>query len=225
MKHPIIQVAGISSLNQAMLMAELGVTHLGFPFGLNFNSEDTTVEEAAWIIGKIPPATKPVLITYLDKATEIFALMSRLGCRIVQLHGKISNQEILYLKKLFPKVEVWKSLVINPNSPDDVFLMLHKFNNLANAFITDTFDPQTGASGATGKTHDWSISRKIISETRKPVIVAGGLNPRNVFEAVIQTRPGGVDVHTGVEGADGLKRKDLVELFVKNALRGFDKIN
>jgi phosphoribosylanthranilate isomerase len=52
-------------------------------------------------------------------------------------------------------------------------------------FITDTFDPSTGASGATGKTHDWDISKSLVQLSPKPVILAGGLNAENVYEAIL----------------------------------------
>jgi len=89
------------------------------------------------------------------------------------------------------------------------------------AFITDTFDPATGASGATGKTHDWTVSRRLVERSPKPVILAGGLTPGNVRNAIRKVRPAGVDVHTGVEGSDGRKRRDLVRTFVAEARAGF----
>jgi len=221
MKNPIIQVAGVLSLNEALMIASAGATHIGFPFRLDFHNEDTTEEEAAKIIGTLPPYAKPVLITYLDKAPEIYVLMKRLNCCIVQLHGKVTKEEILNLKLIYPGVELWKSLVIKPDNHDDIFRTLKYLEPVVDAFITDTFDPDTGASGATGKTHDWEISRKIVLKSAKPIIIAGGLTPDNVYECIRTTSPAGVDVHTGVEGNDGMKRKDLVESFVRNANTAF----
>lgn len=221
MIKPIIQVAGISGMEEALMIASVGATHIGFPFCLDFHHEDTSEEEAADIIRKLPTSAKPVLITYLNKNREIYGLMQKLGCSIVQLHGKVAREEILNLKRIFPEVEIWKSLVINPLNHDDIFLTLKNLEPVVDAFITDTFDPDTGASGATGKTHDWAISRKIIFSSLKPIIIAGGLTPDNVYECIRSTGPAGVDVHTGVEGVDGMKRKDLVESFVKNANKAF----
>ena len=89
------------------------------------------------------------------------------------------------------------------------------------AFITDTFDPVTGASGATGKTHDWEISRRIVEHSRHPVILAGGLTPENVGDAIRLVRPAGVDVHTGVEDDQGRKDRRRVEAFVTRARDAF----
>ena len=92
-------------------------------------------------------------------------------------------------------------------------------------FITDTFNPSTGASGATGKTHDWKISRKLVEISSKPVILAGGLNPSNVKQAILQIKPAGIDVHTGVESSNGRKDYNLVKNFILQAKQAFAEIN
>jgi phosphoribosylanthranilate isomerase len=91
-------------------------------------------------------------------------------------------------------------------------------------FLTDTFDPDTGASGATGKTHDWTVSRVLARKAGRPLILAGGLNPANVRQAILEVAPAGVDSHTGVEGPDGRKDRTLVERFVSEARRCFAEI-
>ncbi len=92
------------------------------------------------------------------------------------------------------------------------------------AFITDTFDPATGASGATGKTHEWGISRELRALSPKPLILAGGLNPENVREAIETVRPAAVDAHTGVEDAEGRKDPAKVRAFVAAAREGFRRM-
>jgi phosphoribosylanthranilate isomerase len=99
--------------------------------------------------------------------------------------------------------------------------MVRELAELVDAFITDTFDPATGASGATGKTHDWQISRRLVEISPQPVILAGGLTPDNVREAILAVQPAGVDCHTGVEDASGRKDADKVRRFVAEARAGF----
>jgi phosphoribosylanthranilate isomerase len=221
-KAPIIQVAGVTAMDEAMMLAASGITHLGFPFRLDFHNEDLTEAEAAEIIRMLPSSVIPVLITYLVNAGEIANLMKKLGCKVVQLHGSISIDEIKKLKMLFPEAEIWKSLVIGKYKFSEILEIAKSLNPFVDAFITDTYDAKTGASGATGKTHDWNLSRKVIGHSSKPVIIAGGLNPANVHEAILQTQPAGVDVHTGVEGLDGIKDKQKVEEFVKEAKKAFE---
>jgi phosphoribosylanthranilate isomerase len=144
-----------------------------------------------------------------------------LGCRRVQLHGDITAGEVRRLKNSDPGRFLIKSLVVKPGNLDELAGIAGDFGPLVDAFITDTWDPKTGASGATGKTHDWDASRRIVESAAKPVILAGGLTPDNVGRAIVQVRPAGVDAHTGVEGADGMKDPVLVRAFVEEARGAF----
>ena len=102
---------------------------------------------------------------------------------------------------------------------------LDAFAPHVDAFLTDTHDPETGADGATGRTHDWSISRRLAERSPRPLVLAGGLVPENVHRAVLAVRPAAVDAHTGVEGPDGRKTEELVRGFVDEARRGFAEIS
>jgi phosphoribosylanthranilate isomerase len=217
----IIQIAGIIDEAEARMVLDAGATHLGFPFRLDFNQEDLTEDQAAKIIKNLQIQEKSVLITYLDKSDEIIGLADFLGCKTVQLHGPISLQELEKLRNDAPLLGIWKSLVVKKDNAQELKQMVNLIENLADAFITDTFNPETGASGATGKTHDWQVSKQITAVSKKPVIIAGGLNPENVFDAIIQIRPSGVDVHTGVENATGRKDEPKLKAFIEEAKRGF----
>ncbi len=220
----LIQIAGIIDKKELVLLADLGTDYFGFPLRLPVNKEDLTEDEAAELIKEIKPPRKGVLITYLNQADEIVEFVKKLNIPVIQLHGKISKEELIKLKQLMPELEVIKSLVIGEYSNQEIFNIVNEHSNWIDAYITDTFDPSTGASGATGKTHDWNISREVIKLSPKPVILAGGLNPNNVREAIIAVKPAGVDVHTGVEGKDGRKDFDLVKRFIDEAKKGFEEI-
>jgi len=220
----IIQIAGIIDEDEAEMVLDAGATHLGFPFRLDFNKEDLSEEYAAEIIKNLKISDKAVLITYLDKSDEIIGLANFLGCKTVQLHGPISLRELEKLRNDAPQLGIWKSLVVKNDNADELTQMVQFLENFVDAFITDTFNPETGASGATGKTHDWRVSKKITEQKKKPVIIAGGLNPDNVFDAIIQIKTLGVDVHTGVENPDGKKDLIKVKAFIDEANRGFRTI-
>ncbi len=183
--------------------------------------EDLSAEEVSGIIASLGMGDRAVLITYLVKATEIAGLAAMLGCRRVQLHGDITAGEVRLLKNSDPGLFLIKSLVVRPGNIDELAGIAGDFGPLVDAFITDTWDPKTGASGATGKTHDWDASRRIVESAARPVILAGGLTPANVGRAIVQVRPEGVDAHTGVEGADGMKDPIRVRAFVEEARRAF----
>jgi phosphoribosylanthranilate isomerase len=220
----IIQVAGIRSAQEAEMLIECGVDYLGFPFRLDYHNEDISEKEAAQIISRLPQSVKAVVITYLDRAEEIIDLLKKLGVSAVQLHGNISMEEIIKLKSEMPELHIIKSLIIGRDPFSILLDWVGEFAAVVDAFITDSYDPLTGASGATGRTHDREISRKIVRISPKPVILAGGLTPENVKEAILKVKPAGVDVHTGVENREGYKDKDRVVQFVSEAREAFDQI-
>jgi len=217
----LVQIAGMRSLEEARMLLEAGVDWLGFPLRLDIHSEDLSAEEVSGIIASLGMGDRAVLITYLVKATEIAGLAAMLGCRRVQLHGGITAGEVRLLKNSDSGLFLIKSLVVRPGNIDELAGIAGDFGPLVDAFITDTWDPKTGASGATGKTHDWDASRRIVESAARPVILAGGLTPDNVGRAIVQVRPEGVDAHTGVEGADGMKDPIRVRAFVEEARRAF----
>ena len=217
----IIQIAGIIDRDEAGLLAACGVTHLGFPLQLAVHREDLIDEEAASIIRALPPDLKAVLITYLAEAGALVSLSRALGAHIVQIHGDIPLRELILLKTVAPELGVIKSLVVRAGNLSDLEETVRELGPYVDAFITDTFDPATGASGATGKTHDWRVSRRLVEISTKPVILAGGLDPENVRDAILETGPAGVDAHTGVEDADGRKSREKVSTFVREARDAF----
>ncbi len=98
----------------------------------------------------------------------------------------------------------------------DAIELAKEFLPFADALLLNSRDGSR--IGGTGKTHDWEISRKIVHESNKPVILTGGLNPGNVYEAVKKVRPFAVDVNSGVETNS---RKDFAKMkaFIYEAKR------
>ena len=217
----IIQIAGVIDKAEAEMLITSGVQYLGFPLRLTVNKEDLTDEEARDIICSFPKNIHGVLITYLNTAEEIILLAKNICADTVQIHGKIKIDEIKKLRKEAGDLFIIKSLVVRQDNFEDLKNDIMLFTPYVNAFITDTFDPATGAEGATGKIHDWNISRELVRLSERPVILAGGLNPENVREAIEFVHPAGVDIHTGVENSSGRKDETLVKKFVSQAKLGF----
>ena len=218
---PLIQIAGVIDHHEATMLVACGVQLLGFPLRLPVHREDLEEPDAARIIRNLPAGVSGVLITYLDAAAEIDGLARYLGAPIVQLHGDVTLETLKGLRQRAPDLAIIKSLVVGPVGADQLEARMHEFSPWVDAFITDTFDPRTGATGATGLTHDWSVSRRIVAASTRPVILAGGLTPENVAEAIHFVRPAGVDSHTGVEDHEGRKSRDRVVRFVEAATRAF----
>jgi phosphoribosylanthranilate isomerase len=137
------------------------------------------------------------------------------------LHGKISLSQLKRLRALDQDLLLIKSLIVRNQNLAELESLMQSYTPYVDAFITDTFDPETGASGATGKTHDWEVSRKLVKISARPVILAGGLNPANVRQAIFAVNPAGVDTHSGVERPDWKKDRELVDTFVREATDAF----
>lgn len=229
-----IQAAGVKSLAEARMLAACGVTHVGLPLRLPVHFPDVSEDEARDIVRGLAAhtghgAAQTVLITYLADARETLKLCRFLGVDGVQLHGPMPLAEVRLLREAAPRLFVIKSLVVGASvkaegkAGGEVALLAaaREHAPFVNAFLTDTFDPVSGASGATGKAHDWEISRRLAQalalELARPLILAGGLNPDNVARAIAFVRPAGVDAHTGLENAAGDKDEGLVRRFVAQA--------
>ncbi len=220
----IIQIAGIHDLTEANLLLSHGVDWLGLPLRLAHHAEDLTEEAAARIIRTIPHPGAAILITYLTDAAEIGAFCQQLGVSKVQLHNEASVETLRALKSFAPDLFVIKSLVVRGDNAGALAENVSLFAPYVDGFITDTYDAETGATGATGKTHDWRISRRLVEISPKPVILAGGLTPDNVAAAIARVKPAGVDAHTGVEGPSGRKDSKLVQAFVMEARQAFARL-
>lgn len=217
-----VQIAGVHDVDEARLLMDCGVHYIGFPLRLPVNQEDLSEAQAAAIIRAMRPPCFGVLITYQRDADDVAGLLNELGASIVQLHGDFRREEVQKLQRLKPGLTIIKSLVIGERQERQLAATVQRLGDVVDAFITDTFDPTTGASGATGKTHDWSVSRRLVEASPRPVILAGGLTPDNVREAILTVRPAGVDSHTGVEDSSGRKSAERVRRFVAEARAGFE---
>ncbi|MEI6092818.1 MAG: phosphoribosylanthranilate isomerase [bacterium] len=213
----IVQIAGVRNKQELNIIINSGATSIGFPLRLPVHKEDTSEQDAKALIKQIPSNIYKVLITYMDSSKEIIELATYLGTDMIQLHGEIKVSELATIKGKHPQIKIIKSLIVKQDNFSELKKTIAEFEDNVDFFITDTFDPDTGASGATGKTHDWEISKKIVKLSKKPVIIAGGLTPDNVGQAIKIIRPAGVDVHTGVENSLGEKEPALVNKFVIEA--------
>lgn len=219
--HNIIQVAGIIDAAEADLIIAEGADWLGFPLRLPSGRDDIAERDAAAIIASLPADRAGVLISYMTRADDVAAFCEQLDVRGVQLHGDIALAEVRRLRMLRPDLIILKSLVVTASNRAALRAQVEIFAPHVDMFITDTFDPRTGARGATGLTHDWDISAELVALSPRPLMLAGGLSPDNVAAAIAHVRPAAVDAHTLLEGADRRKSRDKLRRFVAEARRAF----
>ena len=220
----IIQVAGVVSGPEALLLAACGVTHVGLPLRLAVHKPDVSEDAARGIVVTLGNRAQAVLITYLEDADETLELCRFLGVSGVQLHGAMPLEQVARLRRAAPQLFIIKSLVVGTAPETEILAAAQAHAPYVDAFLTDTYDPASGATGATGKAHDWAVSERLARALPRPLILAGGLNADNVAQAIRAVRPAGVDAHTGLEDALGRKDEALVRRFVAEARRAFDSL-
>lgn len=210
-----VQIAGVSSLDEAVAAERAGADALGFTVRLPTGVHDGLTEaRARSIIRTLPPFVTSVAITYVGTPREAIDLCRYLGVSALQLHGEFSTRGLEMVRAALPHLKIIRAVVVTgPESLASASMLARHVD----ALILDTYDPATGRHGATGKTHDWSVSRTIVETVRAPIILAGGLTPENVADAVRMVRPWAVDVHTGVEEADGTRHIAKIRDFIARA--------
>jgi phosphoribosylanthranilate isomerase len=140
---------------------------------------------------------------------------------ICGLENTILPEGVLALRERLPDLPIMQAVSVSGSGSLDTALA---YEEVADYLILDTQSPEIVGIGASGETHDWKISRKLVQQVKIPVILAGGLSPENVAEAIRIVQPWGVDslTHTNRLLPDGSFRKDLerVRQFVTAAKVG-----
>ena len=177
-----VKICGITDLKTALYSAKVGADALGFVFAPS--TRRISPEAARIIISELPPNTLKIGVFVNSPIEEVQQIIDFCGLDIAQLHGEESQD---YCRQVNCKV----IKAFNAQSP--LFGLIESYP--VDAVLVDTCLP--GMAGGTGKVFDWKILESI--KRSKPMILAGGLNPSNIKEAVLTVRPDGVDVSSGVE--------------------------
>lgn len=199
-----IKICGITNVEDAEVAVRAGADALGF---VMYRKSPRFVEPAMAraIVAGLPPFVLPVGVFVNEEAERVRALMDECGFALAQLHGDESAQYCQNLGRL-----ALKAIRLKDRGG---FLALAEFHGRANVrgFLIDAFSDH--AYGGTGKTVDWTLAQEAARSA--PIILAGGLNPGNVAQAVQIVRPYGVDVSSGVEQCPGKKDPDKVKAFIQ----------
>ncbi|MGG6297857.1 phosphoribosylanthranilate isomerase [Leptolyngbya sp. AN02str] len=205
-----VKICGNRTIEDVLLSVNSGADAIGLIVGTKYYSEDKISPDFAGnLLEQIPPLITTVLVTHLQSSQEIIEIYNLVPTSTIQLHNDISIEEIQTIKNLLPHVKLIKAVhVVNEKAIETA----QYFAPFTDAILLDS--RTNGRIGGTGKTHDWSISGKIAALINKPVILAGGLNPENILQAIECVNPFGVDVNSGVDTSSGDKDPDKIRAFV-----------
>jgi phosphoribosylanthranilate isomerase len=198
-----VKVCGIMNEKDLDCAILGGADAVGFIVEVEGSRHRISSEDARELIKQVPVFTKSVIVIAPNSPDEAVLLAQKTGADLLQVHGTLGPEEIKELKKrVYQKVIV----AVPPG------VEAPRMAAAADAILLDTM--KNGKLGGTGEVHDWSVSAAIVRDQRVPVILAGGLNPSNVGDAIRTVRPYAVDVSSGAETA-GRKDQGKIEFFVR----------
>ena len=207
-----VKICGIT--DQADLIAAITARadSLGFIIEVPSSKRNLSLSQAKKLISNVPKHIDTIGVTTFKDAQNLTHLLQRLNSNYMQIHGDLnyflrSNNDFPFRNQIIGAV--------NANASNSLQLAV-AYSHIFNSILLDTADSE--GLGGTGKSHNWNLSREIKDRIYPtPLILAGGLTPKNIRKAIQIVDPYGVDVSSGVEKEPGIKDHELMYDFVKRA--------
>jgi phosphoribosylanthranilate isomerase len=198
-----VKICGITSAADALAAVEAGADALGFMF-YEQSSRHVSVEEAVRIIAKLPPFITKTGV-FVDASRQVIdQAIDRCHLDAIQLHGSETPEMCADFSR--PVVKAFRI------AGEESLGQLPAYKT--SAWLLDSYVP--GQLGGTGAKFSWDLAVSA-GQLGRPIILAGGLTPENVAEAIRQTRPFAVDVSSGVESSPGKKDRGKMDAFIRAA--------
>ena len=206
-----IQIYTMQSVDEAQAVVSLGVDHIGVTPSNSGLPGEVDFETARAIVDAVGRSAVRVALSVESNAEVIEAMVQAVRPDILHLCGPektLLPDAVRALRERLPDVLIMQAVSVAGPDALDVALA---YQDVADHLILDTQALDIAGIGASGETHDWSISREIVEQVQIPVILAGGLSPENVAQAISEVQPWGVDslTHTNRSLPNGGFRKDL----------------
>ena len=198
-----VKICGITNLTDAIAAVDFGADALGFVL-FQGSPRYISYSDAASIIKKLPPLTTTIGVFVDERPEQIEKIIGLTGIDVVQLHGNEPPEICNFSRRIIKAIRVKYLESLNP--------LIH-YKDRVSAFLLDTFTPEI--FGGTGQIFNWDIALDAKQFGR--IILAGGLTPDNIAEAVGRVGPYGVDVSSGVESEKGKKDHRKLKLFIERA--------
>ena len=192
----LTQIYEISTPEEAASISSIGVDHVGVLVGNGQFPREQSITAAEKIAAAISPPSKLSALFLTDNISLIGEWAQKLRAPIVHLGaapGLLPPSQVAKLKESLPGTLIMRSV---PVSGEGTIEIAKSYSGIADFLLLDSYRAADLQIGALGVTHDWTISRRIVEQSSVPVILAGGLGPDNVAEAIRKVRPAGVDSKT-----------------------------
>ncbi|MEK6581652.1 MAG: phosphoribosylanthranilate isomerase [Nitrospirota bacterium] len=198
-----VKMCGITNLEDALAAVEFGADALGFVF-FKKSPRYISPAKAKAIIKKLPPFISSVGVFVNEDNITVEKIADQTGIDVIQLHGDEPPKACNLSRPAIKAIRV-KSI--------DNLEIISKYKDKVSAFLLDTYTPEI--FGGTGQIFNWDIA--IEAKQFGRIILAGGLTPENIGQAIRRVHPYAVDVSSGVEAEKGKKDHAKLRLFIKRA--------
>jgi phosphoribosylanthranilate isomerase len=205
------KICGLTRVQDVRCAVQAGADAIGFVF-FPPSPRAVTATQAIPLVQAVPAFVQAVGLFVNASAEEIANVLLHVPLDLLQLHGEESPEHCREIAAHTGRRWI-KALAVKPDV--DIAVQIAQYSQAgASAILLDAWHPQL--KGGTGQSFDWSVW----PQTETPLILAGGLNPDNVAQAIAQTRPYAVDVSGGVEAGKGIKDHLLIEQFMRGVQHG-----
>ena len=209
-KKPRVKICCIQNIDEAWLAIRHGASALGLVSEMPSGPGPLPLDRIREISRAIPPGVSRFLLTSRKEAAAIIEQQKQTDVDTIQLVDRVPDGTHAALRAAMPGVQIVQVVhVTGPDALDFATAIAPEVD----ALLLDSGNPSAGELGGTGRMHDWLISRKIREAVAIPVFLAGGLNPKNVAEAVHRVAPYGIDVCSGLRMGNRLDERQVAAFF------------
>jgi phosphoribosylanthranilate isomerase len=216
-----VQIYTAQSAAEATALAGLGVDHVGVTpaqLGLPGEVDDDVAAEICDALEGIATSVALSVVTDLDAIEQMVRTVSPDILHLCGPPGAVAPPAVAALRQRLPRTAIMQAVAVSGPEAIDV---ARSYAPVVDFLLLDSLAPGVPGIGAAGIVHDWQVSADIVADVQVPVVLAGGLSPDNVGEAITKVEPWGVDslTHTNrrLTGGDFCKDLELVERFVAAA--------
>jgi phosphoribosylanthranilate isomerase len=221
----IVQIYSMTSVADAVATAEAGADLIGVVIAEpGVVPEGISAETARAALAAIRPRARGVALSLSDERDEICAMVDAVRPDVLHIVAReIEPEDCAWIRTRIAPVMLLRAIAVRAG---ETLTEADAHQECADYLMLDSGAKNIPSLGATGETHDWSVSKTIVERSRIPVILAGGLSAENVGDAIAAVKPWGVDsfTHTDVPGQRGKKDPARVRAFIAAALRGFAEV-
>jgi phosphoribosylanthranilate isomerase len=214
----ITQIYALTRGDDVRALADIGVDHFGF--AIDVPPAGISPEKARSLFELVPEEYKCSALTTETEVEPIVEMAEATEPDILHICSDTHAVSVAEIEEVRERLsfdpEVEKSINVTGSEAIDA---AKEFDDVSDYLLLDSNSEDIAGIGATGETHDWSVSREIVNEVATPVILAGGLSPENVADAIREVGPQGVDSFTQTSESAEVKDVPKVEAFVEEARR------